>query len=69
VTSLGHNFKTLAGYLKEDRAETVRLFTVTIYCFIAERFNFNINEYYCEAFDLEDIENKKPKKKRKTEKE
>jgi len=36
-------FKILKGYLQESRKETFKLFKVTVYCFIAEKCNFNIN--------------------------
>ena len=49
VTKLVENrppFKILKSYLQDGRKETIKLFKVTVYCFLAEKFNFNINEYY-----------------------
>lgn len=37
---------------------------VTAYCLLAERFNFSINEYYCDAFshyEEEGLPEKRPK--------
>jgi hypothetical protein len=51
--------------MREDEKETLRLFKVTAYCFLAEKHCFNINEYYAEAFDYKLEETKAPKKKRK----
>ncbi len=67
VESAPHNFVEMSRYLKEDRKETQKLLEVTTYCFLAEKHNFNINEYYSEAFDLKEEE--QPKKRLKKEKE
>jgi hypothetical protein len=59
-----HDFKLFSTYLKNEQKETVKLFRVTTYCFIADKHNFNINEFYAEAFTF-DQEERKPKKKQK----
>lgn len=69
VQSCAYLFKILTTYLKEDRKETMKLFKVTVYCFLAEKHNFNINEFYSDAFEFQETERKAPKKKKKTEKE
>lgn len=66
VTSYAHTFKNFSGYLRDDRIETMRLFKVTAYCFLAEKFNFNINEFYSSAFEFPETEKKKTSKKNKT---
>lgn len=45
-------FTYLTKYLREDGIETKKLLLVELYCFLAEKFNFNINEYYSEAFSI-----------------
>jgi hypothetical protein len=57
-------FPYFSKYLKDNFLETSKLFKVTAYCFLAEKHNFNINEFYCEAFDFPESEGK-PKKKKK----
>lgn len=69
VQSYGHIFKNFSGYIKDDKKETMKLFKVTAYCFLAEKHNFNINEFYSDAFEFQETEKKVPKKKKKTEKE
>lgn len=43
VGSCGHLFKKFTDYMRDDRKETIKLFKVTTYCFLAEKHNFNIN--------------------------
>ena len=38
-----NKFKKFKEYLKNDMKETLKLLYVEAYCFLAERFNFNIN--------------------------
>jgi hypothetical protein len=57
-------FSYFSRFLKEDFKETTKFFKVTTYCFLAERFAFNINEFYCEAFDFQE-EGQQPKKRKK----
>ena len=61
-------FKNINEYLRQFDKETGKLIKVTIYCFLAELHNFNINEYYADAFNFDFIEEERliPKKKRKT---
>jgi len=66
IKSVPHNFKIFTGYMREDEKETIKLFKVTAYCFLAEKHCFNMNEYYAEAFDYKLEERKIPKKKNKT---
>lgn len=46
VLSSHFQFTYFNKYIKENRKDTNKLFKVTTYCFIAEKFNFNINEFY-----------------------
>jgi hypothetical protein len=39
--------------MKDDKKETIKLFKVTTYCFLAEKYNFNINEFYSDAFEFQ----------------
>ena len=43
VNSSHYNFKNFSGYMQNDKKETIKLFKVTTYCFLAEKHNFNIN--------------------------
>ncbi len=56
-------FKNFKDYLKKDLKETLKLFYVESYCFLAEKFNFNINEFYAEAFSITLQHNKNGNKK------
>lgn len=47
---------------EKDMMEFLR---AVVYCFLAELHNFNINEYYMQAFSFEEEERKMPKKKKK----
>ena len=58
-------FPYMIQYHKEDEKETKKLILVEIYCFLAEKFNFNINEFYSEAFNVP-VENKSSKKVKKS---
>lgn len=68
VQKCAYLFTNFTKYLKENSKETTKFFKVTAYCFLAEKYNFNINEFYCEAFDIQE-EGKIPKKKKKLEQE
>lgn len=57
-------FGEFGKYLRDDFKETSKLFKVTAYCFLAEKHSFNINEFYCEAFDFGEAEGP-PRKKQK----
>ena len=46
----GERFEYFGQFLKEDQKETKKLVLVEAYCFLAEKFNFNINQFYSEAF-------------------
>lgn len=35
IKAFPHSFKIFSGYLREDEKETVKLFKVTAYCFLA----------------------------------
>ena len=56
-------FKKFKEYLRNDMKETLKLLYVESYCFLAEKFNFNINEFYAEAFSITLQHNKTGKKK------
>ena len=47
-----NEFKYMEEYMKKTPIETKKLILVEIYCLLAEKFNFNINEFYCEAFSV-----------------
>lgn len=56
-------FAKFKGYLRNDLKETLKLLYVESYCFLAEKFNFNINEFYAEAFSITLQHNKTGNKK------
>jgi len=43
-------FPYFSCYLTSDTVSFRKFMVVTAYCLLAERFNFSINEYYCDAF-------------------
>ena len=45
-------FKYMEEFMKRAPMETKKLILVEVYCLLAEKFNFNINEFYCEAFSV-----------------
>lgn len=57
-------FPYFSTYLASDKISFKKLLTVTAYCFLAERFNFSINEYYCDAFSYYDEEGSPDKRPR-----
>jgi len=63
VSSGESKFKKIKEYLKNDLKETLKLLYVESYCFLAEKFNFNINEFYAEAFSITLQHNKNGNKK------
>lgn len=52
IDSNKEKFPYFVGYLREDEKETKKLLVVECYCFLAEKFYFNINEFYSEAFSV-----------------
>lgn len=45
-------FPKIMTFLNKMPIETKKLILVEVYCFLGEFFNFNINEFYCEAFSI-----------------
>ena len=59
------SYKQLGHFVSSKEKEMLQFLKAEVYCFLAQLHNFNINEYYVQAFTFEEEERKAPRKKKK----